>query len=159
MLYGKTRAQVPTASSIECMEFIVDLWYIPVIKFKKKSKKNFVTVITVSIIIIIISIFQGSYDTELQALHELIQRKVVTLLSDPENIVKQTLLENGITQLCVFFGRQKANDVLLSHMITFLNDKQDWQLRGAFFDSIVGVAAYVGWHSLVMLRPLLEQVI
>ena len=129
------------------------------IKFKKKSKKNFVTVITVSIIIIIISLFQGSYDTELQALHELIQRKVVTLLSDPENIVKQTLLENGITQLCVFFGRQKANDVLLSHMITFLNDKQDWQLRGAFFDSIVGVAAYVGWHSLVMLRPLLEQVI
>ena len=129
------------------------------IKFKKKSENNFVTVITVSIIIIIISLFQGSYDTELQALHELIQRKVVTLLSDPENIVKQTLLENGITQLCVFFGRQKANDVLLSHMITFLNDKQDWQLRGAFFDSIVGVAAYVGWHSLVMLRPLLEQVI
>ena len=83
----------------------------------------------------------------------------MTLLSDPENIVKQTLLENGITQLCVFFGRQKANDVLLSHMITFLNDKQDWQLREAFSDSIVGVAAYVGWHSLVMLRPLLEQVI
>ncbi|EDO39636.1 predicted protein [Nematostella vectensis] len=101
--------------------------------------------------------YQGSYDTELQALHELIQRKVVTLLSDPENIVKQTLLENGITRLCVFFGRQKANDVLLSHMITFLNDKRDWQLRGAFFDSIVGVAAYVGWQSLAMLRPLLEQ--
>ena len=44
-------------------------------------------------------------------------------------------------------------------MITFLNDKQDLQLRGAFFDSIVGVAAYVGWHSLVMLKLLLEQVI
>ncbi|KAK3748325.1 hypothetical protein QZH41_018306 [Actinostola sp. cb2023] len=101
--------------------------------------------------------YQGSYDTELQALHEIIQRKVVTLLSDPENIVKRTLLENGITRLCVFFGRQKANDVLLSHMITFLNDKYDWQLRGAFFDSIVGIAAYVGWQSLAMLRPLLEQ--
>lgn len=45
--------------------------------------------------------------------------------------------------ICVFFGRQKANDILLSHMITFLNDKQDWQLRGAFFNSIVGIAAYV----------------
>lgn len=75
---------------------------------------------------------------ELQALHEMVQQKVVTLLSDPENIVKQTLMENGITRLCVFFGRQKANDVLLSHMITFLNDKNDWHLRGAFFDSIVG---------------------
>ena len=58
----------------------------------------------------------------------------------------------------MFFGRQKANDVLLSHMITFLNDKQDWHLRGTFFDSIVGVASYVGWQSLAMLKPLLQQV-
>ncbi|CDQ91270.1 unnamed protein product [Oncorhynchus mykiss] len=79
-----------------------------------------------------------NYDSELQALHEMVQQKVVTLLSDSENIVKQSLMENGITRLCVFFGRQKANDVLLSHMITFLNDKNDWHLRGAFFDSIVG---------------------
>lgn len=98
-----------------------------------------------------------NYDIELQALHEMVQQKVVTLLSDPENIVKQTLMENGITRLCVFFGRQKANDVLLSHMITFLNDKNDWHLRGAFFDSIVGVAAYVGWQSSSILKPLLQQ--
>ncbi|XP_006815104.1 phosphoinositide 3-kinase regulatory subunit 4-like [Saccoglossus kowalevskii] len=101
--------------------------------------------------------YQGSYDAELQDLHEMIQQKVVTLLSDPENIVKRTLLENGITRLCVFFGRQKANDVLLSHMITFLNDKNDWHLRGAFFDNIVGVAAYVGWQSSSILKPLLQQ--
>lgn len=98
-----------------------------------------------------------NYDCELQALHEMVQQKVVTLLSDPENIVKQSLMENGITRLCVFFGRQKANDVLLSHMITFLNDKNDWHLRGAFFDSIVGVAAYVGWQSSSILKPLLQQ--
>ncbi|XP_052002420.1 phosphoinositide 3-kinase regulatory subunit 4-like isoform X2 [Xyrauchen texanus] len=98
-----------------------------------------------------------NYDSELQALHEMVQQKVVTLLSDPDNIVKQTLMENGITRLCVFFGRQKANDVLLSHMITFLNDKNDWHLRGAFFDSIVGVAAYVGWQSSSILKPLLQQ--
>ena len=52
---------------------------------------------------------------------------------------------------------RKANDVLLSHMITFLNDKNDWHLRGAFFDSIVGVAAYVGWQSSSILKPLLQQ--
>lgn len=91
-------------------------------------------------------------------MHEVIQTKVVKLLSDSENIVKQTLLEKGITRLCVFFGRQKANDVLLSHMITFLNDKKDWHLRASFFDSIVGVASYVGWQSLAMLKPLLQQV-
>ena len=42
-------------------------------------------------------------------------------------------------------------------MITFLNDKNDWHLRGAFFDSIVGVAAYVGWQSSSILKPLLQQ--
>ncbi|XP_069112623.1 phosphoinositide 3-kinase regulatory subunit 4-like isoform X1 [Argopecten irradians] len=100
---------------------------------------------------------QASYDMELLSLQETIQQKVVTLLSDSDNVVKQALLENGITRLCVFFGRQKANDVLLSHMITFLNDKTDWHLRGSFFGNIVGVAAYVGWQSSSILKPLLEQ--
>ena len=79
------------------------------------------------------------------------------LLTDPQNLVKQTLMENGINKLCVFFGKQKANDVLLSHIITFLNDKEDKQLRGSFFECIVGVAAYVGWHCSPILMPLLEQ--
>uniref|UniRef100_A0A8C7K423 non-specific serine/threonine protein kinase n=1 Tax=Oncorhynchus kisutch TaxID=8019 RepID=A0A8C7K423_ONCKI len=80
-----------------------------------------------------------NYDSELQALHEMVQQKVVTLLSDSENIVKQSLMENGITRLCVFFR------------------PNDWHLRGAFFDSIVGVAAYVGWQSSSILKPLLQQ--
>ena len=36
--------------------------------------------------------------------------------------------------------------------------QHDWQLRGAFFDSIVEVAAYVGTQSLSMVMPLLQQV-
>lgn len=51
-----------------------------------------------------------------------------------------------------------ANDVLLSHMITFLNDKEDKHLRGSFFDCIVGVAAYVGCHASPIIFPLLQQV-
>lgn len=45
---------------------------------------------------------------ELLSLQGTIQHMVVTLLSDPDNIVKQTLLESGIKRLCVFFGRQKG---------------------------------------------------
>lgn len=41
--------------------------------------------------------------------------------------------------LCSFLGRQTTNDLLLSHMITYLNDR-DWALRWAFFDGIVVVA-------------------
>lgn len=51
-----------------------------------------------------------------------------------------------------------ANDVLLSHMITFLNDKEDKMLRGSFFDCLVGVVTYVGVHSSTIITPLLLQV-
>ena len=53
-------------------------------------------------------VVKASYDMELLSLQETIQQKVVTLLSDPDNVVRQTMLESGITRLCVFFGRQKG---------------------------------------------------
>lgn len=97
------------------------------------------------------------YEIELSTLHEMIQQSVANLLTDQQSIVKQTLMESGITKLCVFFGRQKANDVILSHIITFLNDKEDKNLRGSFYDYIVGVASYVGWQCSSILVPLLQQ--
>ncbi|CAG9829186.1 unnamed protein product [Diabrotica balteata] len=98
-----------------------------------------------------------NYELELQALHEMISQTVSALLTDTQSIVKQTLMDSGITKLCVFFGKTKANDVLFSHMITFLNDKEDKELRGTFFECIVGVAAYIGWHCSGILAPLLLQ--
>ncbi|XP_063709747.1 phosphoinositide 3-kinase regulatory subunit 4 [Culicoides brevitarsis] len=97
------------------------------------------------------------YEMELNALHEVLEQAIMYLLTDSQSIVKQTLIESGITKLCVFFGRQKANDIILSHMITFLNDKTDKNLRGSFFDCIVGVAGFVGTHCSPILAPLLEQ--
>lgn len=98
-----------------------------------------------------------NYESELHDLHEMLSSTVMSLLTDSQSIVKQTLMESGITKLCVFFGRQKANDIILSHIITFLNDKEDKNLRGTFFDCIVGIAAYVGWHCSPILIPLLQQ--
>lgn len=49
-----------------------------------------------------------SYESELQTLHEMIQHAVASLLADRCSLVKQTLMENGITELCVFFGKQKG---------------------------------------------------
>ncbi|KAK2712572.1 hypothetical protein QYM36_011306 [Artemia franciscana] len=97
------------------------------------------------------------YDTELNNLQESFQKIVTSLLTDPDNHVKRGLVENGISQLCIFFGKQRANDVILSHMITFLNDKTDHQLRSSFFKAIVGVAAYIGWTCSTLLKPLLQQ--
>ena len=89
-----------------------------------------------------------SYDSELAELHSLFETKLVRPLlvdsvthpfssSSPSsppyikafisltkgNDVKRMLVSSGISKLCVFFGREKANDVLLSHLITFQNDK------------------------------------
>lgn len=98
-----------------------------------------------------------NYENELHDLHEMLSSTVMSLLTDGQSIVKQTLMESGITKLCVFFGSQKANDIVLSHIITFLNDKEDKNLRGTFFDCIVGIAAFVGWHCSPILIPLLQQ--
>lgn len=63
----------------------------------------------------------------MKEIQDTIQEWVLTLLMDQESIVKRALLP-GMPQLCAFFGRQKASDIVLSHMITYLNDK-DWMLR------------------------------
>ncbi|KAL0095743.1 armadillo-type protein, partial [Phycomyces blakesleeanus] len=100
--------------------------------------------------------FESAYDSSLNDLHSVIQEQVTVLLIDNESSVKRALLTN-ITCLCGFFGRQKTNDVLLSHMITYLNDK-DWMLRSAFFESIKGVGTFVGSRSLEeYILPLMIQ--
>ncbi|ORY49805.1 WD40 repeat-like protein, partial [Rhizoclosmatium globosum] len=99
---------------------------------------------------------QQSYDTALHELHESIQEEVVIFLSDSDVHVKRALL-GDMARLCIFFGRQRANDVLLGHMITYLNDR-DWRLRSSFFESIVGVGTFVGGRSLEdYILPLIVQ--
>ncbi|KAI0088224.1 hypothetical protein BDY19DRAFT_994141 [Irpex rosettiformis] len=100
--------------------------------------------------------FEVSYDASLQELQNAVQDHLSTLLVDPSPTVKRAILHN-ISSLCVFLGRQRTNDVLLSHMITYLNDR-DWLIRYAFFDSIVDVAACAGGRSLEkFILPLMVQ--
>lgn len=58
-----------------------------------------------------------NYETELHDLHEMLSGTVMSLLTDSQSIVKQTLMESGITKLCVFFGSQKGEFDLLQHEI------------------------------------------
>ncbi|KAJ3716433.1 hypothetical protein C8R42DRAFT_697915 [Lentinula raphanica] len=100
--------------------------------------------------------YEVSYETSLQDLQNNIQEQLSSLLVDPSSIVKRAVLHH-ISYLCIFLGRQRTNDVLLSHMITYLNDR-DWLLRHAFFESIVDVAACAGGRSLEeYILPLMIQ--
>jgi len=103
-------------------------------------------------------VYSSLYDTGRKELLVAFQDQVVSLLADPESSVRRALL-GSITSLCVFFGRQRSNDFLLGHLITYLNDR-DWMLRAAFFESIVGIATFVGGRSLEeYILPLLSQAI
>lgn len=96
------------------------------------------------------------YDAALSDLQNAIQEHLITLLVDPSSVVKRAVLHD-VSSMCIFLGRQRTNDILLSHMITYLNDR-DWLIRYAFFDAIVDVAACVGGRSLEeYILPLMIQ--
>lgn len=48
------------------------------------------------------------YEAELNALHEIIQQTVLSLLTDSKAVVKETLMDSGICDLCAFFGKEKG---------------------------------------------------
>ena len=87
-----------------------------------------------------------SYDSDLRDLLDIMQEEVVLLLTDTNVNVKIALMTE-MPRLCVFFGRNRTCDVLLSHMITYLNDC-DWELRISFCEAIVGVGTFVGSRTL-----------
>ena len=68
------------------------------------------------------------YHNELSNLHESVVKIAKPLIEARENSVKQVLVTESATKLAVWLGRQRAYDVLLKHMVTFLNDN-DRQLR------------------------------
>ena len=102
------------------------------------------------------SLFQMTYDSNMRDLQDTIQEDVVSLLIDADPLVKRSLLTE-IPRLCIFFGRQKTNDIILSHIITYLNDV-DWLLRVAFCEAIVSVGMFVGMRGLEeYILPLMVQ--
>jgi phosphoinositide-3-kinase, regulatory subunit 4 len=76
----------------------------------------------------------------------MVQEDVAILLTDVHPVVRRALLAE-MPRLCIFFGKQKSNDFLISHIITYLNDP-DWLLRAAFCEAIVGIGTFVGQQSL-----------
>lgn len=89
---------------------------------------------------------ESSYDSMLAEIQAVVEEQATTLLMDGSSNVKRSVLAD-ITDLCLFFGRQKSSETVLSHIMTYLNDR-DWQLRLAFFDGIVAVGAFIGIRAI-----------
>ncbi|KAG4305361.1 hypothetical protein PORY_001531 [Pneumocystis oryctolagi] len=97
-----------------------------------------------------------TYDSSLNDLQNAFKEHVISLLTDADSNVRRALM-GSIASLCMFFCKQKADDIILSHLITYLNDK-DWMLRYSFFEHIVGIIAFVGRRGLEeYIMPLMMQ--
>mmetsp|Transcript_40990 Transcript_40990/g.65928 ORF Transcript_40990/g.65928 Transcript_40990/m.65928 type:complete len:1696 (+) Transcript_40990:140-5227(+) len=83
-----------------------------------------------------------NFDGEMDELHGIVQDFVSNMVEQPA-VVRRTLLCD-ITRLCLFFGRERTSGHILPILITFLNERNDWQLRATFFEHIPGVSALVG---------------
>ncbi len=100
--------------------------------------------------------YHNLFDVARLDLEEHFEAHTKALLTDSNASVRRAFL-GSVSSLCVFFGSSKANDVVLSHLNTYLNDK-DWILKCAFFQTIVGVATFVGGTSLEeFILPLMIQ--
>ncbi|EEP75481.1 hypothetical protein UREG_00327 [Uncinocarpus reesii 1704] len=100
--------------------------------------------------------YHNLYDVARIDLLEFFEVHAKALLTDPDVSVRRAFL-GSVSSLCVFFGNPKVNEVILSHLNTYLND-EDWILKCAFFEAVVGVATYVGVTSLEeFILPLMVQ--
>ncbi|KAI0844511.1 ARM repeat-containing protein [Daldinia vernicosa] len=90
--------------------------------------------------------FDGLFDNAQSELVELFEAHAKALVEDSDASVRRAFL-SSVPELCMFFGSAESNDIILTHLNTYLNDR-DWMLKCAFFDTIVGIAAFLGSTSL-----------
>ncbi|KAG5748617.1 hypothetical protein H9Q70_008709 [Fusarium xylarioides] len=99
--------------------------------------------------------FESVFDNAGRQLFEVLESHSKQLVEDPDISVRRAFLAS-VPELCLFFDHH-SNDVLLTHLNTYLNDR-DWTLKCAFFDTIVGIAAFIGSTSLEeFMLPLMIQ--
>jgi len=99
---------------------------------------------------------RNQFDSDRLVLLEAFEKHTKALLTDVDTSVRRAMLRS-VSDLCVFFGSPRANDIVLSHLNTYLNDP-DWMLKCGFFEAIVGVAVFVGSASLEgYILPLMVQ--
>ena len=99
--------------------------------------------------------FESLFDNAGQQLLEVLERHTKQLVEDPDVNVRRAFLAS-VPELCMFF-QEHSNDILLTHLNTYLNDR-DWMLKCAFFDTIVGISTFIGSTSLEeFMLPLMVQ--
>jgi phosphoinositide-3-kinase, regulatory subunit 4 len=90
--------------------------------------------------------YHALYDPSKDELIKHFEEATVALITDDNSAVRRALL-GSVPRLCIFFGSSKANEVILTHINTYLNEN-NWLLKCSFFDALVGITTYVGTSAL-----------
>ncbi|EGD81284.1 serine/threonine protein kinase [Salpingoeca rosetta] len=101
----------------------------------------------------------SSFDSELNALRDLIQRDhVMPVLQDSSAHVREAFLSSDLHYLCMFLGTERTMAPLLQHLLTLMNEKRSWRIRKAFFKAVKMIAPYVTTEALIeFLLPMFER--
>jgi phosphoinositide-3-kinase regulatory subunit 4 len=92
------------------------------------------------------TLISSTYNAELAALHETVSRWVVHITTDQSehsSPAKRALL-GDMARLCTFFGLDGVMAFILPQVLSFLNDRKDWQLRAALFEYLPSVCHIIG---------------
>ncbi|KAL2754373.1 hypothetical protein ACRALDRAFT_1063232 [Sodiomyces alcalophilus JCM 7366] len=96
------------------------------------------------------------FDDAQRELFAMLEQHTKALVEDSDVSVRRAFL-TSVPELCIFFGPAEANEILLAHLNTYLNDR-DWTLKCAFFEAIVGISVLIGSVSLEeFILPLMIQ--
>lgn len=99
----------------------------------------------------------SDHNLKMNLIQEAFGAIVGQLLVDSNNHVRKAVLNENISKLCQFFGPERTDEVILSHIITFLNDKSDFRLRAAFFDNISCIGTSLGPYYAPVVKPLMQK--
>jgi phosphoinositide-3-kinase, regulatory subunit 4 len=92
------------------------------------------------------TLISSTYNSELAALHETVSRWVVHITTDQSehsSPPKRALL-GDLARLCNFFGLDGVMAFILPQILSFLNDRKDWQLRATLFEVLPSVCQMIG---------------
>lgn len=92
------------------------------------------------------SLIKSTNAAELAGLHETVSHWVVHITTDRSEQslpVKRALLTD-MTRLCDFFGLEGVMAFVLPQLLSFLNDRKDWQLRVELFECLPSVCSIIG---------------
>ena len=92
------------------------------------------------------ALISSTYNSDLGALHETVSRWVIhitTDVSDHSSPAKRALLAD-MARLCQFFGLDGVMAFILPQILSFLNDRKDWQLRASLFENLQSVCHFIG---------------